>query len=82
MANKLYDDSNWREEYKAYTSNERHLELLENGPNSLSSSWILGALYNKWKKMKGYDKLDPKENEGQLQSSMKEWEESVKKYSS
>ena len=74
MANKLYDDSNWREEYKAYTSNKRHLELLENGPNSLSSSWILGALYNEWKKMKGYDKLDPKENEGQLQSSMKEWD--------
>ena len=80
MANKLYDDSNWRQEYKAYTSNEKHLELLENGPHSLSSSWILGALYNKWKKMKGYDKLDPKENEGQLQSSMKEWEASVKKY--
>ena len=82
MANKLYDDSNWREEYKGYTSNKRHLELLENGPNSLLSSWILGALYNQWKKMKGYDKLDPKDNEGQLQSSMKEWEESVKKYSS
>jgi len=80
MANKLYDDSNWREEYKAYTSNEKYLELLENGPHSLSSSWILGALYNKWKKMKGYDKFDPKDNEGQLQSSMKEWEESVKKY--
>ena len=80
MANKLYDDSNWRQEYKAYTSNEKHLELLENGHHCLSSSWILGALYNKWKKMKGYDKLDPKDNEGQLQSSMKEWEESVKKY--
>ena len=72
MANKLYDDSNWREEYKAYTGNEKHLELLENGPHSLSSSWILGALYNQWKKMKGYDKLDPKDNEGQLQSSMTE----------
>ena len=80
MVNKLYDDSNWREEYKAYTSIKRHLELLENGPNSPSSSWILGALYNQWKKMKGYDKLDPKDNEGQLQSSMKEWEESIKKY--
>ena len=33
------------------------------------------------KKRNGYNKLDPKENEGQLQSSMKEWEESVKKYS-
>jgi len=73
MDKKLYDDSNWREEYKSYTSNERHLELLEKGPDSLSSSWILQALYGKWKKMKGYDKLDPKENEGQLQSSMKEF---------
>ena len=82
MTNKLYDDSNWREEYKGYTSSKYELDLLENGPHSLSSSWILGALYNKWKKMKGYDKLDPKDNEGQLQSSMKEWEESVKKYSS
>ena len=73
MINKLYDDSNWREEYKSYTSNERHLELLEKGPDSLSSSWILQALYGKWKKMKGYDKLDPEENEGQLQSSLGEF---------
>ena len=78
---KLYDDSNWREEYKSYTSNARHLELLENGPKQLSQAWIFCALYNKWKKMKVYYKLDPKENEGQLQSSMKEWEESIKKYS-
>ena len=73
MTEKLYDDSNWREEYKQYTSNKRYLELLEKGPDSLSSSWILGALYNEWKKVKGYDKLDPKENKGQLQSSMKEF---------
>ena len=77
---KLYDDSNWREEYKAYTSSKTQLELLENGPKQLAQAWILGAMYNKCKKMKGYDKLDPKYNEGQLQSSMKEWEESVKKY--
>ena len=32
------------------------------------------------KKMKGYDKFDPDENEGQLQSSLSEWEESIKKY--
>jgi hypothetical protein len=77
MTNKPYDDSNWREEYKSYTSNTRHLELLEKGPDSLSSSWILQALYGKWKKVKGYDKLDPKENEGQLQSSFKEWNSKV-----
>ena len=73
MDKKPYDDSNWRADYKQYTTNKRYLELLENGPKSLSQSWLLGALYNEWKKMKGYNKLDPKENEGQLQSSYKEF---------
>ena len=79
-SNKPYDDSNWREEYKSYTSNKKHLELLENGPKSLSQSWILQALYNEWKKIKGYNKLDPKENEGQLQSSMGEFFKNQDKY--
>ena len=78
MNQKSYDDSNWREEYKSYTSNKRYIELLENGPKSLSQSWLLGALYNEWKQIKGYDKLDPKENDGQLQSSMKEFFENQK----
>ena len=78
MNKKLYDDSNWREEYKSYTTNKRYIELLENGPKSLSQSWLLGALYNEWKQIKGYNKLDPKENEGQLQSSMKEFFENQK----
>ena len=73
MNKKSYDDSNWREEYKSYTSNKRYIELLENGPKSLSQSWLLGALYNEWKKIKGYNQLDPKENEGQFQSSLKEF---------
>ena len=73
MDKKPYDDSNWREEYKSYTSNKRYIELLENGPKSLSQSWLLGALYNEWKQIKGYNKLDQKENEGQLQSSLKEF---------
>ena len=73
MTNKLYDDSNWREEYKGWTTNKRYLELLENGPKQLSQAWVLGALYSDWKKRKGYNKLDPKENEGQCQSSFKEF---------
>ena len=72
MSNKP-DNSNWREEYKAYTSSKYELDLLENGPKSLSQSWILGAMYNEWKKRNGYHKLDPKENEGQLQSSLQEF---------
>ena len=79
MTQKTYDDSNWREEYKNYTSNKRYLELLENGPKSLSQAWLLGALHNEWKKIKGYKDPDT-ENKGQLQSSLKEYEESIKKY--
>ena len=63
----------WRDEYKGFTRNKMELELLENGPKNLSQSWHLQALYSNWKKMKGYDKLDPKSNEGQNQSSMKEF---------
>ena len=33
--------------------NKRQLELLENGPDSLSSSWSLQAMYNDWKRIKG-----------------------------
>ena len=78
MENQLYDDSNWKEEYKQYTSNKRYLELLENGAKSLSQGWILGALYNKWKRLKGYNKYDPIENKGQLQSSFKDWESKIR----
>ena len=72
MTNKLYDDSNWREDYKQYTSNKRYLELLENGPKSLSQAWLLGALHNEWKRIKGYEDPDT-ENKGQCQSSLKEF---------
>ncbi len=81
MTEKLYDDSNWREEYKNFVNDKDKLNLLENGPKSLSQSWVLGAMYNEWKKLKGYDKLDPviEENKGQLKSSFKDWEENSKK---
>ena len=68
-----WDDSNWREEYKAYTSNKKQLELLENGPKSLSQSWILQALHQKWMKVKGYKYPEPPD----CSSSMSEWEESI-----
>ena len=73
-----YDDSNWREEYKNYTSNKKYLELLENGAKSISQGWLLGHLYNEWKRIKGYNKFDPKENKGQCQSSLSEWEHKIK----
>ena len=71
---KDWDDSNWREEYKAYTSNKKELELLENGPKSLSQSWILQALLNRWMKVKGYSYPEPPD----CQSSFKEFNEKIK----
>ena len=47
-------------------------ELLKYGPKSLSQAWLLGALHNEWKKIKGIKEPDT-ENKGQLQSSMKEF---------
>ena len=75
MATKPYDDSNWREESLPYHTG-RQAELLRDGPKSLSQSWMMGALHNKWKKMKGYKDPEPPD----CSSSMKEWEESIKKY--
>ena len=72
MKNEPYDDSNWREESIPYHSGKQ-AELLRDGPHSLAQSWMMQAMYGQWKKRNGYDKLDPKENEGQLQSSIKEF---------
>ena len=73
FSNKKYDDSNWKEEYKIHTNSFFKLKLLEEGAKSLAQSWIIQAMYVDWKKKKGYDKLDPDTNEGQYQSSYKEF---------
>ena len=68
MNTQPFDDSNWREEYKGYTSSRYELDILENGPKSLAQSWMLGALHGKWRKMKGYKYPEPPD----CQSSMSE----------
>jgi len=73
--NKLWDDSNWREEYKGSRNLSKfQLEILENGPRSLSQSWILGAMHGEWRKMKGYKYPDPPD----CSSSFKEFNQMVK----
>ena len=58
MTNKPYDDSNWREESLPYHTG-RQAELLRDGPHRLSQSWIMQAMYNQWKKRKGYKDPEP-----------------------
>ena len=57
----MIDSSNWREDYlntKAGLS-KRQIQLLTDGADSLSSSWILQAMYVDWKHIKGYTDPPP-----------------------
>ena len=72
---KNYDDSNWREESVPYYSGKQ-LELLMDGPKSLSQSWMMGAMYNQWKKRNGYKDPEPPD----VSSSMSEFFDKQKKY--
>lgn len=53
-------------------------KLLKNGAKNFMQSIYLGYLYNRYRKLKGMNINDPKENTGQLQSNYKEWSESSK----
>ncbi len=55
---KPYDDSNWREESIPYHTGKQ-ADLLRDGPKSLSQSWLMGAMYNQWKKRNGYKDPEP-----------------------
>ena len=71
MDNTNYGKKNWREELKAYTNSKYELELLENGPKSLSQSWMMNALHQKWKSINGIKDPQPPN----CQSSLKEFYE-------
>ena len=65
---------NWREEYKGMKLHgKKNLDLLENGPHSLTDSWLLQAMFNDWKRKKGI-KTPERPN---LESSFKEWNNKV-----
>ena len=74
MSNKPYDDSNWREESVPYYSGKQ-LELLLDGPKSLSQSWIMGAMYNEWKRRNGYKDPEPPDVSSSLGEFFKKQED-------
>ena len=73
-----FDDTNWKQEILGsleFNQSKFASKLLKNGAKSFMQSVYLGWLYTRWKKLKGYDKDDPVENKGQMQSSFKELED-------
>ena len=63
----------WKQELlDSQRFNEKAEKLLKEGAKSLTDSWYLGALYMRYKRLKGI-RDDTKENKGQLQSTFKEF---------
>ena len=52
--------------------------LLENGAKNFMQGIYLGYMYSRWRKLKGLNLNDPKENSGQMQSTFKEFEAKIK----
>ena len=53
--------------------------LLENGAKNYMQGIYLGYMYSRWRKIRGLDKNDPKENKGQMQSSLGKFFRGIKK---
>jgi len=69
----------WKQELlDSQRFNKKEEKLLKEGAKSLTESWYLGALYMRYKRLKGI-KDDTKENKGQLQTSFREFENKIKK---
>ena len=52
--------------------------LLEHGSKKFMQGIYLGYMYSRWRKIRGLDKDDRLENNGQMQSSFKEFEKKIK----
>ena len=72
---------NWKEELLASSNfnNKFEKNLLENGAKNFMQGIYLGYMYSRWRKLKGLNLNDPKENSGQMQSSFKDFQAKVKK---
>ena len=72
----MKEEIDWKKEILASGrfNNKFSRNLLENGAKNYMQSIYIGYMYARWRKMRGLDKDDPKENIGQMQSSFKDFE--------
>ena len=74
----MREQIDWKQELlDSANFNGKQEKILKHGQKSLTDSWLLGALYTRWKKMKGY-REPPTPN---CQSSFLEWEKRLAKKS-
>ena len=76
----MKEDINWRKEIleSGQFNGKFGKNLLENGANNFMQGIYLGYMYSRYRKIRGLDKDDSKENTGQMQLSFKEFEDKIK----
>ena len=77
----MKEEIDWKKEIleSKRFNNKFEKNLLENGAKNFIQGIYLGYMYSKWRKLKGLNLNDPKENSGQMQSTFKEFEAKIKK---
>ena len=70
----MKEDIDWKQKLlDSANFNRKQEKILKHDPKSLTDSWILGALYTRWKKLKGIrEKPVP-----DCSSSFQEWNKKV-----
>ena len=76
----MKEEINWKKELleSGRFNDQFSKDLLENGAKNYMQGIYLGYMYSRWKKIRGFDKDDPEENKGQMQSSFKDFEKKIK----
>tara|TARA_B100000886_G_scaffold162549_1_gene110844 strand:+ start:34 stop:270 length:237 start_codon:yes stop_codon:yes gene_type:complete len=77
----MKEEIDWKKEIleSKRFNNKFEKNLLENGAKNFMQGIYLGYMYSRWRKLKGLNLNDPKENSGQMQSTFKEFEAKIKK---
>ena len=78
----MKEEIDWKKEIleSKRFNNKFEKNLLENGAKNFMQGIYLGYMYSRWRKLKGLNLNDPKENSGQMQSTFKEFEAKIKKH--
>ena len=71
----MIEEIDWKQELlDSANFNCKQEKILKNGAKSLTDSWILGALYTRWKKLKG---IRPDPETPDCSSSFQEWNKKI-----
>ena len=75
----MKEEIDWKKEILASErfNNKFSRNLLENGSKNYMQSIYMGYMFARWRKLRGLDKDDPKENIGQIQSTFNDFEKKI-----